>query len=146
MLRLREVRSQQRKQQKWWEQEDKDREGLVRIWFRKNGGKVERVWVYFQSVFFFFSIKLFWSDDDYFTILWWFLLSTWTGHRYTCELPSWTPPPNLAPHPILLSCPRAPALGTPLRASNQHWSSVLHMVIYMCFNASLSNHPTLHLL
>ena len=34
-----------------WRQ--RHREGLVRIWFRKNGGKVERVWVYFQSVFFF---------------------------------------------------------------------------------------------
>ena len=41
------------------------------------------------------------------------------------------PPSHLAPYPIPLGCPRAPALGALLRASNLHWSSILHMVIYI---------------
>ena len=51
------------------------------------------------------------------------------------------PPSHLPPHPISLGCPRAPALRALLHASNLHWSSILHMVIYM-LNAILSNHPT----
>ena len=37
----------------------------------------------------------------------------------------------LPPHPILLGCPRAPVLDALLHALNLHWSSVLHMVMYM---------------
>ena len=40
-------------------------------------------------------------------------------------------PSHLPPHPIPLGCPRAPALGALLHALNLHWSSILHMVIYM---------------
>ena len=40
-------------------------------------------------------------------------------------------PSHLPSHPIPLGCPRALALGALLHASNLHWSSVLHMVIYM---------------
>ena len=68
-------------------------------------------------------------EDNQFTILWWFLhTSTWISHGYTCVPPSWT---QLPPHPIRLGCPRAPALGTLLHASNLHCSSILHMVIQM---------------
>ena len=42
-----------------------------------------------------------------------------------------SPPFHSPPHPIPLGCPRAPALGALLHASNLHWSSALHMVIYM---------------
>ena len=52
------------------------------------------------------------------------------------------PPTFFPPHLIPFGCPRAPALSALLHASNLHWSSVLHMVIYM-FSAILSNHPTL---
>ena len=53
-------------------------------------------------------------------------------------------PSHLPPHPILLGCPRAPALGTLLHASNLHWSSILHIVIYMfkCYILK-SSHPHL---
>ena len=39
--------------------------------------------------------------------------------------------PILKPPPIPLGCPRAPALSALLHASNSHWSSILHMLIYM---------------
>ena len=39
--------------------------------------------------------------------------------------------PHLPSHPIPLGCPRAPALGALLHASNLHWSSISHKVIYM---------------
>ena len=38
---------------------------------------------------------------------------------------------NLPPYIIPLGCPRALALGALLHASNLHWSSILHMVMYM---------------
>ena len=55
---------------------------------------------------------------------------------YMCE-----PFPHLSLHPIPLGCPRALALDALLHSLNLHWSSVLHMVIYMfqCY----SHHPTL---
>ena len=58
---------------------------------------------------------------------------------YLCSLHP-EPPSHLPPYAIPLGCPRAPALGTPLCASNLPWSSILHMVIYV-FKDSLSNHP-----
>ena len=53
-------------------------------------------------------------------------------------------PFRLPPYPIPLGCPRAPALGALLHASNLHWSSILHTVIYMfqCSSLILS-HPCL---
>ena len=67
--------------------------------------------------------------------------STWIGHRYTCVPLILNP---LPPHPIPLGCPRALALGALLHASNLHWSSILHMVIYMfqCYSLK-SSHPRL---
>ena len=54
-------------------------------------------------------------------------------------------PTSLPPHPIPLGCPRAPALSALLHASNLHWSSILHMVIYMfrCYslNSLLPHSP-----
>ena len=53
-------------------------------------------------------------------------------------------PYHLSPHPIPLGCPRAPALSALLHASNLHWSSILHMLIYMfqCYSLK-SSHPRL---
>ena len=47
-------------------------------------------------------------------------------------------------YPIPLGCPRTLTLGAMLHASNLHWSSVLHMVMYMfqCFSFK-SPHPYL---
>ena len=46
--------------------------------------------------------------------------------------------------PIPLGCPRAPALSALFHALNLHWSSILHMVIYMfqCYSLK-SSHPCL---
>ena len=54
------------------------------------------------------------------------------------------PSPYLPPDPNPLGCPRALALGALLYAPNLHWSSVLHMIIYMFQWYSLkSSHPHL---
>ena len=48
------------------------------------------------------------------------------------------------PYPVPLGCPRAPTLDTLLHTLNLHWSSVLHMVMYMSQCCSLkSPHPHL---
>ena len=54
------------------------------------------------------------------------------------------PASYLPPHPILLGCPRALALSAWLHTSNLHWSSILHMVIYIfqCYSLK-SSHPHL---
>ena len=39
--------------------------------------------------------------------------------------------PTSLPTPSLWVVPRAPALGALLHASNLHWSSISHKVIYM---------------
>ena len=53
-------------------------------------------------------------------------------------------PSHLPPHSIPLGCPRAPALGALLHASNMLWSSILHMVMYMfqCYSLK-SFHPSI---
>ena len=63
---------------------------------------------------------------------------TWISHRCTCVL-------NPLPTPFPLSCPRAPALNALLHALNLHWSSILHMVIYM-FQSYYLKSPHPHLL
>ena len=40
-------------------------------------------------------------------------------------------PAHLPLHPILLGCPRAPALSALLHVSNLYWFSILPMVIHM---------------
>ena len=54
------------------------------------------------------------------------------------------PPPSYPSHLIALGCPRAPALGVLLHASNSHWLSILYMVMYTfrC-NSLKSSHPLL---
>ena len=51
------------------------------------------------------------------------------------------PSSHLPPHPIPLGCPRALALGAWLHALNLHWSSVLHMVMYLlqCYSLKSSH-------
>ena len=69
--------------------------------------------------------------------------SVWIGQSYTCAHPP-NPEPTLPPHPIPLGGPRAPALDALLHASNLHWSSVLHMVMYIFQCSSLkSSRPCL---
>ena len=54
------------------------------------------------------------------------------------------PPSHLPPHLTPLGCPRAPALGAVLHASDLLWSSILQMVIYrfQCYSLK-SSHPRL---
>ena len=67
--------------------------------------------------------------------------SPWTSYRCTYA-PYPEPPTHLPPHPILLGCPKAPALSALRHALNLRWSSILHMVIYMfqCYSLK-SSHP-----
>ena len=48
--------------------------------------------------------------------------------------------------PIPLGCPRAPTLSALLHALNLHWSSILHMVIYMFHCWSLRSYHSVGLL
>ena len=88
--------------------------------------------------FFFFYL-----EADYFTILWWFLpyIDMSQPQVHMCPLILNTPS-HLLPHPIPLGCPSALALSAQLHALNLHWSSILHMVIYMfqCYFLK-SSHP-----
>ena len=64
--------------------------------------------------------------------MWWF--SPYTGvHVSPCP----EPPSHLPPHPIPLGRSSAPALNALLHASNLHWSSVSHTVIYISSVAQL---------
>ena len=82
-------------------------------------------------------------EGNCFTILWWFLPYINICQMYTHVLPSWAPS-HLLLHSIPLGCSRTSALGALLHASNLHWSSILHMVIYMFQCCSLiSAHPCL---
>ena len=68
--------------------------------------------------------------------------STWMSHRCTCVPPAWTPAPTFLPTPSLWVVPE-----------HQLWvSCFMHQTCaghlfyiwqYTCFNAILSNHPTL---
>ena len=84
-------------------------------------------------------------EDNDFAILWLFLpyVNINQPQGYVSSA-SWTLPPNLPPNCIPLGCPRAPALGSLLHASNLHWSSILHMVMYIfqCYSLK-SSHPRL---
>ena len=61
----------------------------------------------------------------------------------TC-VPHPEPPSYFPPHLIPLGCPRAPALSVLLYVSNLDWSSILHMVIYLCQCYPLKSfHPRL---
>ena len=62
---------------------------------------------------------------------------------YTCPTNP-EPPSHLPLYPVPLGCPRASVLCALLHTSNLHWSSILHMVIYMlqCYSLK-SSHPLL---
>ena len=84
-------------------------------------------------------------EDNYFTILQWFLpFINMNWPRVNTCLFILNPPSQLPPHSILLGCLRAPALGVLLHALNFHWSSILHMAMYMFQYYSLTlSHPHL---
>ena len=66
---------------------------------------------------------------------------TWISHGFTCVSHPDTPS-RLPPHPIPLGLPSAPALSTCL--THPTWSGDLFRTwYYTCFNAVLSEHPTL---
>ena len=66
---------------------------------------------------------------------------TWISDGFTC-VPYPDPPSRLPPHPIPLGLPSAPALSTCLM--HPTWAGDLfHPWQYTCFNAILSEHPTL---
>ena len=80
-------------------------------------------------------------EANYVTIFWWFL--AWITHRCTCVPPSWTLF-HLLPHPIPLGCSRASGSSALLHASNLHWPSISHLIIYTFQSFSLkSSHPCL---
>ena len=82
-------------------------------------------------------------EANYFILLWWFCIhrrESATGIRVS----SHPEPTHILPHPILLRCAGSLALSPLLHASNLHWSSISHMVIYMFQSYSLkSSHPRL---
>jgi len=63
--------------------------------------------------------------------------STPISHRCTCEPPILNPPHTSLPTPSLWVVPEHWFWVALLRASNLHWSSVIHMVIYMFQCSSL---------
>ena len=66
---------------------------------------------------------------------------TWISHGFTC-VPHPDPPSCLPLHPIPLGLPSAPALSTCLM--HPTWAGDLfHPWLYTCFNAVLSEYPTL---
>ena len=84
--------------------------------------------------------------DSNFTTLWWFLPyteSSWLSQdTHVSTYPKL--PFHLRHHPVRFSCPRAMALNALHHALNLHWSSILHMAIYMLQYYSLeTSHPYL---
>ena len=66
---------------------------------------------------------------------------TWISHGFTC-VPHPDSPFHLPPHPIPLGLPSAPGPSTCLM--HPTWAGDLfHTWQYTCFNAVLSDHPTL---
>ena len=81
----------------------------------------------FLFFFFYFNFILFFN----FTILYWFWhISKWIRHRYTC-VPHPEPSSFLHPHTIPLGRPSAPAPSIQYRASNLDWQLVSYMILYM---------------
>ena len=82
-----------------------------------------KAWLYLKGkwkFFFYFYFILFLN----FTILYWFYqISKWICHRYTC-VPHPEPSSLFPPHTILLGRPSAPAPSIQYRASNLDWHAV----------------------
>ena len=94
---------------------------------------------FFSHYFFLFELK-----DNCFTILWSFFFFAIYQHELATGIhvsPHPESPSHLHPHPILLDCPRALTSGALLHALNLHWSSVLHMLMYMfqCYSLKSSH-------
>ena len=95
----------------------------------------------------FYKKKIFSLEANYCTILWWLppyidMDQPWMYVSPTIP----NSPSHLHPHPIPLGWPRRPTLSVLLHTSNLHWSSVLHMVMYMFQWYSIkSSHPLLPL-
>ena len=77
-------------------------------------------------------------------MLWWFLPYTDMNQPRVYMVPYPERSSHLPPHPIPLGCPSTQALSALFHASDLHWSSVSHMVIYMlqCYSLK-SSHPHL---
>ena len=77
-----------------------------------------------------------------FTILYWFyLISKWIRHRYTC-VPHPEPSSLLPPHTTPLGRPSAPAPSIQYRASNLDWRLVSYRILYMFqYHSPKSSHP-----
>ena len=69
-------------------------------------------------------------------------MNQWRVHTYP---PDPEHPSHLPPYLIHLDCPRAPALSALLHATDLHWSSILHTVIYM-FQCYFLKSSHLHIL
>ena len=70
--------------------------------------------------------------------------STWISHKYNMSPSSWTslpPPTPLPPTPSHLS--QSTCMSSLYHTANSHWLSILHMVIYIDFCATVSIFPTL---
>ena len=101
------------------------------------------------AFYLFFLIYLFWLEANFTILFKKYIVVVFAIHHHELAMSihvSRHPESSfhLPPDPIPLSCPRAPALGTLLHASNLHWSSILHMGIYMfqCYSLR-SSHPCL---
>ena len=93
----------------------------------------------FKFIFLIFILLFFLFFN--FTILYWFYhISKWIRHRYTC-VPH--PEPSLLPpHTTPLGRPSAPAPSIQYRASNLDWRLVSYRILYMfqCHSPK-SSHP-----
>ena len=93
-------------------------------------------WLWFCQFLFF--LLLFFN----FTILYWFWhISKWICHRYTC-VPHSEPSSLLLPHTIPLGHPTAPAPSIQYCVSNLDWRLVSYMILYIfqCHSPK-SSHP-----
>ena len=86
-----------------------------------------------KSLFFFFLRRIYLFNWRIITLQY---CDVFAIHRHELAMdehvsPILNPLPHLPPHPIPLSWPRPPALSALLHALNLHWSSMLHMVIYV---------------
>ena len=86
--------------------------------------------VYCIGVFLSFLKILYILVGKYYSILVAFAIH-WQESATGAYVSSILNPISLPPHPIPPDCPSALALSALLHVSNLHWSSVLHMVIYI---------------
>ena len=92
-----------------------------------------------------FFLKICYFNWRLIMTLWWILPYTDMNQPQVYMVPYPERSSHLPPHPIPLGCPSTQALSALFHASDLHWSSVSHMVIYrfQC-NSLKSSH--LHLL